>query len=174
MRETVASRCLRVVSTIRKRLSTCSSGNWRECNTALGSRTSSRSCTTSTNRQQERCFGVYDASATSVETSFAKQSECCKGIDGYKCIHKLQKGSTVLEFENIKHEERVLFVIYADFECLTTAIEPPADGNVVASEPSGDESDEMIASAHRRLTVIVAANKKPLRGTTGRQCETVA
>ena len=43
---------------------------------------------------------------------------------------------------HVENEERVPFVIYGDFECLTSTIEPPGNSNGNASEQPGNDGDE--------------------------------
>jgi hypothetical protein len=84
----------------------------------------------------KRCFCHF-----ALETAFNKHTERCMGIDGFKCIHKLPSEGTVLEFKNVKFEERVPFVIYADFECLTTQIIPPQNESNQGATEDDDDSD---------------------------------
>ena len=66
--------------------------------------------------------------------------EQCKGVEGYKSINVLPKEGTILKFKNVKYEERVPFVIYADFECLTTStVEEQHDSD---SETEADAKDD--------------------------------
>ena len=65
----------------------------------------------------KRCFCHFR-----LETAFHKHLERCKGAEGFKCVHQLPEQGTVLKFKNVKNEERVPFVIYADFESLNVPI----------------------------------------------------
>jgi hypothetical protein len=52
-------------------------------------------------------------------------------------MHQMPPEGSTIEFKNVKYEERVPFVIYADFECLTTPISNDKD-----SEDTGSDDDD--------------------------------
>ena len=90
-------------------------------------------------QQQNRCFWCKRCFCHFyLESAFHTHIQSCKGAEGFKCIHQLPPQGTVLEFKNIKYEERVPFVIYADFECLTTLVAPQENAPEVEPACGGD------------------------------------
>jgi hypothetical protein len=82
----------------------------------------------------KRCFCHFR-----LETAFRKHLERCRGAEGFKCVHQLPEQGTVLKFKNVKNEERVPFVIYADFESLNV---PIVNDNVDVDNSAPTDSDQ--------------------------------
>ena len=108
----------------------------------------------------KRCFCHFR-----LETAFHKHLERCKGAEGFKCVHQLPEQGTVLKFKNVKNEERVPFVIYADFESLNVPIvhDDVDDGDGGPAE--GDQAEAANATVATTVMADLLKTTKQKRQT---------
>ena len=62
----------------------------------------------------KRCLGHFSA-----ERILNEHLEYCCGEEGCKVVYKMPEVGTIIEFKNVRAQQRIPFIIYADFECLT-------------------------------------------------------
>ena len=61
----------------------------------------------------KRCLGHFTE-----KNVLEKHQKCCQGDEGSKLVYTMPEEGTLLAFKNVRAQQRLPFVIYADFECL--------------------------------------------------------
>ena len=85
----------------------------------------------------KRCLGHF-----SEQRVLAEHQENCLGDEGSKLVYTMPEKGTILEFKNVRAQQKLPFIIYADFECLTEKLQ------------SDDEDGEPLRKRMRTLSAI--------------------
>ena len=78
----------------------------------------------------KRCLGHF-----TMEHVLQRHQLNCVSIDDFKQIYTMPEAGTKLSFKNVRYQQRYPFIVYADFEALTTPIDKSTNAKKVAGEP---------------------------------------
>jgi hypothetical protein len=112
----------------------------------------------------KRCMGHFQS-----DSAFAMHKLCCRGAEGCIPVYKMPSKPTLVEFKQIRYEQRCPFVIYADFECLTKPLPllveaedvdapAPVTTSVAAHDDAASGKDDSSAEELVQATSAVGSN----------------
>ncbi len=113
----------------------------------------------------KRCLGHFVSQAV-----LDRHSYFCSQHDFPKSIFTLPPAGSVCNFKNIRYQQMVPFVIYADFECLTSPIDQPhAAAAAATSNTVLYQSHTPCSAGLKVISTISDFNNEPYMHYTGKE-----
>jgi hypothetical protein len=99
-----------------------------------------------------------------VEPTFTEHQQWCRGMEGCKPIYKMPNAEKKVEYKEVKYEERLPFVIYADFESLLVPIEKREEAsNGQDATPPKVQKRDVNDNEHGKLPITATNNRRSKR-----------